>query len=166
MNMIRRAEERGDLRPGDSLIEATSGNTGIALAMAAAIRGYKLILVMPEHMSLERRALMKAFGAEIVLTPKDGSMEAAIDKARELEQQGRGRILDQFANLDIFLGLGIRTQATTARTIILHGPRFNVFVSGFCLARVFFIPGPGFLFPAHFKQCLRWIIAIPDITLR
>jgi cysteine synthase B len=100
LSMIRRAEERGDLQPGDTLIEATSGNTGIALAMAAAIRGYRMILVMPENMSLERRALMHAYGAEIVLTPAAGSMEAAIDKARELESQGRGRILDQFSNPD------------------------------------------------------------------
>jgi cysteine synthase B len=98
--MIRRAEERGEIRPGDTLIEATSGNTGIALAMAAAIRGFKMVLVMPEHMSLERRALMRAYGAEIVLTPKAGSMEAAIDTARELEAAGRGRILDQFSNPD------------------------------------------------------------------
>lgn len=100
LSMIRRAEERGDLQPGDTLIEATSGNTGIALAMAAAIRGYRMILVMPENMSLERRALMHAYGAEIVLTPAVGSMEAAIDKARELEAQGRGWILDQFSNPD------------------------------------------------------------------
>jgi cysteine synthase B len=100
MSMIRRAEERGDIRPGDTLIEATSGNTGIALAMAAAIRGYRMVLVMPEHMSVERRMVMKAFGAEIVLTPKDGSMEGAIDKARELEAAGEGRILDQFSNPD------------------------------------------------------------------
>ena len=100
LSMIRRAEERGEIHPGDTLIEATSGNTGIALAMAAAIRGYKMVLVMPEHMSLERRALMRAYGAEIVLTPKAGSMEAAIDKARELEAAGRGRVLDQFSNPD------------------------------------------------------------------
>ncbi len=100
MGMIRGAEERGMIRPGDTLIEATSGNTGIALAMAAAIRGYRMILVMPENMSRERRAVMRAFGAEIVLTPKEGSMEAAIDRARELERAGRGRILDQFSNPD------------------------------------------------------------------
>ncbi len=100
VSMIRRAEERGEIRPGDTLIEATSGNTGIALAMAAAIKGYRLILVMPEHMSLERRATMKAFGAKIVLTPSAGSMEAAIDMARQLEQEGQGRILDQFGNAD------------------------------------------------------------------
>ncbi len=100
LNMIRQAEERGEISRGDSLIEATSGNTGIALAMAAAIRGYRMILVMPENMSLERRALMRAYGAEIVLTPAAGSMEAAIDKARELEAAGRGHILDQFSNAD------------------------------------------------------------------
>jgi len=100
LSMIRRAEERGEIRPGDTLIEATSGNTGIALAMAAAIRGYRLLLVMPEHMSLERRQVMRAFGAELVLTPKEGSMEAAIDRARALEAEGAGRILDQFSNPD------------------------------------------------------------------
>ncbi|MBP7983869.1 MAG: cysteine synthase CysM [Chromatiaceae bacterium] len=100
LSMIRRAEERGDIRPGDTLIEATSGNTGIALAMVAAIKGYRMILVMPEHMSLERRALMRSYGAEIRLTPAEGSMEAAIDLARALEVRGEGRILDQFANPD------------------------------------------------------------------
>lgn len=100
LSMIRRAEERGDIAPGDTLIEATSGNTGIALAMAAAIRGYSMILIMPEHMSLERRAIMKSFGAEIRLTPQAGSMEAAIDLAREMEARGEGRILDQFSNPD------------------------------------------------------------------
>ncbi|MET0068596.1 MAG: cysteine synthase CysM [Candidatus Thiodiazotropha sp.] len=100
VSMISHAESRGKIGPGDTLIEATSGNTGIALAMAAAIKGYHLILVMPENMSLERRAVMKAFGAELLLTPKEGSMEAAIDKARELEASGRGLILDQFSNPD------------------------------------------------------------------
>lgn len=100
LNMIRAAEARGDIAPGDTLIEATSGNTGIALAMAAAIKGYKMVLVMPEHMSVERRAVMKAFGAEIVLTSRKGSMEEAIDTARRLEREGRGRILDQFSNPD------------------------------------------------------------------
>jgi len=100
LSMINRAESRGDIKPGDRLIEATSGNTGIALAMAAAIKGYHMILVMPENMSIERRALMKAYGAEIVLTPAEGSMEAAIDKARALEEEGAGRILDQFSNQD------------------------------------------------------------------
>ena len=100
LSMIQHAEARGQIKPGDTLIEATSGNTGIALAMASAIKGYKMVLVMPEHMSVERRAMMKAFGAEIILTPKQGSMEAAIDKAREMQQQGLGLILDQFSNQD------------------------------------------------------------------
>jgi cysteine synthase B len=100
LSMIRHAEQRGRIKPGDTLIEATSGNTGIALAMAAAIKGYRMILVMPENMSLERRAVMRAYGAELILTPKEGSMEAAIDKARELEAAGTGMILDQFANQD------------------------------------------------------------------
>jgi cysteine synthase B len=100
LSMIRRAEERGDIRPGDTLIEPTSGNTGIALAMTAAIRGYRMILIMPEHMSLERRALMRAYGAEIVLTPQAGSMEAAIDLARQMVAEGRGVMLDQFSNPD------------------------------------------------------------------
>jgi cysteine synthase B len=100
ISMIRRAEERGEIRPGDRLIEATSGNTGIALAMAAAIKGYRMTLIMPENMSAERRAVMKAFGAEIILTPAEGSMEAAIDLARDMEQKGEGRILDQFSNPD------------------------------------------------------------------
>lgn len=98
--MIRGAEERGEIRPGDTLIEATSGNTGIALAMAAAIRGYRMRLVMPESMSLERRAAMAAFGAELVLIPKPGGMEQAIDRARAMQAAGEGRILDQFANPD------------------------------------------------------------------
>jgi len=100
LSMIAHAEQRGTIKPGDSLIEATSGNTGIALAMAAAIKGYRMILVMPEHMSVERRDIMRAYGAEIVLTPKEGSMEAAIDRARRLESEGEGVILDQFANPD------------------------------------------------------------------
>jgi cysteine synthase B len=100
LSMILRAEARGEIHPGDTLIEATSGNTGIALAMAAAIRGYRMILVMPEHMSVERRAVMRAFGAEIRLTPREGSMEAAIDLANALEAAGEGRRLDQFANPD------------------------------------------------------------------
>jgi len=100
INMIQQAELRGDIKPGDRLIEATSGNTGIALAMAAAIKGYKMTLIMPDNMSAERRASMKAYGADIVLTPAAGSMEAAIDLARQMEQQGKGTILDQFANPD------------------------------------------------------------------
>lgn len=100
ISMIKRAEERGEIRPGDTLIEATSGNTGIALAMAAAIRGYHMILIMPDSMSLERQAVMRAFGAEIILTPGEKSMEGAIDLAREMEAQEKGRILDQFSNPD------------------------------------------------------------------
>ncbi|MDO8990966.1 MAG: cysteine synthase CysM [Sideroxyarcus sp.] len=100
LSMIRRAEERGTIKPGDTLIEATSGNTGIALAMAAAMRGYKLILVMPENQSVERRQTMRAFGAELVLTPKAGSMELARDTAEKLRDAGKGIILDQFANPD------------------------------------------------------------------
>ncbi|MEO5342284.1 MAG: cysteine synthase CysM [Gammaproteobacteria bacterium SHHR-1] len=100
LSMIKRAEARGQIKPGDTLIEATSGNTGIALAMAAAIRGYRLLLVMPEHMSLERRQVMKAYGAELILTPAQASMEGAIDKARSLEAAGEGLILDQFSNED------------------------------------------------------------------
>lgn len=100
LSMINRAEQRGDIKPGDTLIEATSGNTGIALAMAAAMRGYKMILVMPENQSLERRQTMRAFGAELVLTSKAGSMELARDTAEGLRDQGKGIILDQFANPD------------------------------------------------------------------
>ena len=100
LSMVKHAEARGDIKPGDTLIEATSGNTGIALAMAAAIRGYKMILIMPEHMSEERRAVMKAFGAEIILTPEKGSMEAAIDLSREMEADKKGIVLDQFSNQD------------------------------------------------------------------
>jgi len=100
LSMIMRAEERGDIRPGDTLIEATSGNTGIALAMAAAIRGYRLVLTMPENMSIERRAVMRAFGAEIRLVSKEGSMEAARDLADDMQAAGEGRVLDQFSNPD------------------------------------------------------------------
>jgi len=100
MSMIVRAEKRGTIKPGDVLIEATSGNTGIALAMAAAIRGYRMVLVMPEHLSAERRQTMRAFGAEIVLTPKAGGMEAARDLAEKMQRESKGRILDQFANPD------------------------------------------------------------------
>jgi len=100
LSMIQHAEERGEIKPGDRLIEATSGNTGIALAMAAAIKGYKITLIMPDNMSAERRASMKAYGADIILTPAAGSMEAAIDLARQMEANGEGRILDQFANPD------------------------------------------------------------------
>jgi S-sulfo-L-cysteine synthase (O-acetyl-L-serine-dependent) len=100
LSMIKHAEARGEIKPGDRLIEATSGNTGIALAMAAAIKGYKMTLIMPDNMSSERIASMKAYGAEIILTPAAGSMEAAIDLSREMEANGEGRILDQFANPD------------------------------------------------------------------
>jgi cysteine synthase B len=100
LSMIKHAEARGEIKPGDRLIEATSGNTGIALAMAAAIKGYKMTLIMPDNMSEERRASMKAYGAEIILTPAAGSMEAAIDLAREMEAAGKGKILDQFSNPD------------------------------------------------------------------
>ena len=100
LSMIVRAEQRGDIKPGDTLIEATSGNTGIALAMAAAMRGYRMLLVMPENQSVERRQSMRAFGAELVLTPRDGGMELARDVAETLRDEGRGIILDQFANAD------------------------------------------------------------------
>lgn len=99
-SMIMRAEARGDIKPGDTLIEATSGNTGIALAMVAAMRGYKMILVMPENQSMERRQSMKAYGAELVLTPKDGGMELARDVATKLQAEGEGIVLDQFGNMD------------------------------------------------------------------
>jgi len=99
-SMIRRAQERGDIKPGDTLIEPTSGNTGIALAMCAAMMGYRMILVMPEHLSVERRQTMAAFGAEIVLTPKEGGMEMARDVAEKMRDEGKGVILDQFANPD------------------------------------------------------------------
>ena len=100
LSMIRRAEERGEIQPGDTLIEATSGNTGIALAMAAAIKGYRMILIMPEDLSIERAQTMKAFGAELILTPKSGGMEYARDLADSMAAQGKGLILDQFANPD------------------------------------------------------------------
>jgi S-sulfo-L-cysteine synthase (O-acetyl-L-serine-dependent) len=99
-SMISRAEARGDIKPGDTLIEATSGNTGIALAMVAAMRGYKMILVMPENQSIERRQSMTAYGAELILTPKDGSMELARDVAMKLQAEGEGVVLDQFGNSD------------------------------------------------------------------
>ncbi len=100
LSMIARAEQRGDIKPGDTLIEATSGNTGIALAMAAAIKGYRMVLIMPEDLSIERAQTMKAFGAELVLTPKSGGMEYARDLADRMQQEGKGRVLDQFANAD------------------------------------------------------------------
>ncbi|MDH0865019.1 cysteine synthase CysM [Mitsuaria sp. GD03876] len=100
ISMIRRAEERGEIKPGDTLIEATSGNTGIALAMAAAIRGYRMVLIMPEDLSVERAQTMKAFGAELILTPRSGGMEYARDLAEQMQRDGKGRVLDQFANSD------------------------------------------------------------------
>ena len=100
LSMIKRAEERGRIKPGDTLIEATSGNTGIALAMAAAMRGYKMLLLMPENLSIERRQSMTAYGAEILLTPKTGGMEYARDLAQQMQKDGKGVILDQFANPD------------------------------------------------------------------
>ncbi|HKJ76944.1 MAG TPA: cysteine synthase CysM [Gammaproteobacteria bacterium] len=100
LSMIRHGEQRGEIRPGDTLIEATSGNTGIALAMAAAIKGYRMVLVMPENMSTERRASMRAYGAELVLVSKEEGMEGARDLAERMEREGRGRLLNQFANPD------------------------------------------------------------------
>jgi cysteine synthase B len=100
LSMIQRAQERGEIKPGDTLIEATSGNTGIALAMAAAIKGYRMVLIMPEDLSIERAQTMKAFGAELVLTPKSGGMEYARDLAENMQREGKGRVLDQFANPD------------------------------------------------------------------
>jgi len=100
LSMIQRAQERGDIRPGDTLIEATSGNTGIALAMAAAIKGYRMVLIMPEDLSIERVQTMKAYGAELILTPRTGGMEYARDLAETMVREGKGRVLDQFANAD------------------------------------------------------------------
>ncbi|WP_371322496.1 cysteine synthase CysM [Dechloromonas sp. ZY10] len=121
LSMIVRAEARGEIKPGDTLIEATSGNTGIALAMAAAIKGYKMILVMPENQSVERRQSMRAYGAELVLTPKDGGMELARDVAEKMRNEGKGSILDQFANPDNPLahieGTGPEIWRDTAGTI-------------------------------------------------
>lgn len=121
LSMIMRAEARGDISPGDTLIEATSGNTGIALAMAAAMRGYRMVLVMPENQSVERRQTMRAFGAELVLTAKEGGMEMARDVAERMRNDGKGIILDQFANLDNPLahyeGTGPELWEQTAGTI-------------------------------------------------
>jgi len=100
LSMIRHAEQRGEIKPGDTLIEATSGNTGIALAMVAATKGYRMVLIMPEHMSVERRVVMKAFGAEIVLVSREASMEGARDLADQMERDGKGKVLDQFSNPD------------------------------------------------------------------
>jgi S-sulfo-L-cysteine synthase (O-acetyl-L-serine-dependent) len=121
LSMIVQAERRGRIKPGDTLIEATSGNTGIALAMAAAIRGYRMVLIMPEHLSIERRQTMRAYGAEIILTPKAGGMEAARDLADEMVVQKKGIILDQFANpdnpLSHYVGTGPEIWTDTAGTI-------------------------------------------------
>ena len=100
LSMIQRAQERGEIKPGDTLLEATSGNTGIALAMAAAIKGYRMVLIMPEDLSIERVQTMKAFGAELILTPKSGGMEYARDLAEQMQRDGKGKVLDQFANSD------------------------------------------------------------------
>jgi cysteine synthase B len=100
LSMIRYAEERGEIAPGDTLVEATSGNTGIALAMAAAIKGYRMVLIMPENMSVERRQVMKAFGADIILVSREQSMEGARDLAKQMEADGKGKVLDQFSNPD------------------------------------------------------------------
>jgi cysteine synthase B len=100
LSMIQHAEARGDIKPGDTLIEATSGNTGIALAMAAAIKGYRMVLIMPENMSAERRAVMKAYGAELILVSAEASMEGARDLALQMQAEGKGRVLDQFSNPD------------------------------------------------------------------
>lgn len=100
LSMIQRAEARGDIRPGDRLIEATSGNTGIALAMVAAMKGYRMTLIMPEHLSAERRAAMKAYGAELILVSREQGMEGARDLALQMQAEGEGKVLDQFANLD------------------------------------------------------------------
>ena len=100
LSMIQRAQERGDIKPGDTLIEATSGNTGIALAMAAAIKGYRMVLIMPEDLSIERAQTMKAFGAELILTPKSGGIEYSRDLAEQMQRDGKGHVLDQFSNAD------------------------------------------------------------------
>ncbi|MDB6001076.1 MAG: cysM [Rhizobacter sp.] len=100
ISMIRHAEERGEIKPGDTLIDATSGNTGIALAMAAAVRGYRMLLIMPEDLSVERAQSMKAYGAELILSPRSGGMEYARDRAEQMQRDGKGRVLDQFANED------------------------------------------------------------------
>src|SRR5690606_18561560 len=121
LSMIRHAEARGEIRPGDTLIEATSGNTGIALAMAAAMKGYRMVLIMPEHMSLERRATMKAFGAEIILVSREASMEGARDLAKAMEAEGKGKVLDQFSNPDNprahYEGTGPEIWRDTAGTV-------------------------------------------------
>jgi cysteine synthase B len=115
--MIRRAEERGQIKPGDTLIEATSGNTGIALAMAAAIRGYRMLLIMPEDLSVERAQTMKAFGAELILTPRSGGMEYARDLALQMQADRKGVVLDQFANDD---NPRIHYETTGSRDLARH----------------------------------------------
>jgi cysteine synthase B len=121
LNMITQAEARGEIRPGDTLIEATSGNTGIALAMAAAVKGYRMVLIMPENMTMERRASMRAYGAELMLVTKEEGMEGARDRAMRLQAEGRGRVLDQFANPDNwgahYNGTGPEVWRDTAGTI-------------------------------------------------
>ncbi|MEO5697672.1 MAG: cysteine synthase CysM [Burkholderiaceae bacterium] len=126
ISMIRRAEERGEIRPGDTLIEATSGNTGIALAMAAAIRGYRMLLIMPEDLSIERAQTMKAFGAELILTPRSGGMEYARDLAEQMQRDGKGRVLDQFANAD---NPGIHYETTGPEIWRDTGGRVTHFIS-------------------------------------
>jgi len=126
LSMIKRAEERGEIKPGDTLIEATSGNTGIALAMAAAIRGYRMVLIMPEDLSIERAQTMKAFGAELMLTPKSGGMEYARDLAENMQREGKGRVLDQFANAD---NPRIHYEATGPELWEQTGGRITHFVS-------------------------------------
>ena len=124
--MIRGAEERGEIQPGDTLIEATSGNTGIALAMAAAVKGYRMVLVMPEDLSIERAQTMKAFGAELILTPKSGGMEYARDLAEKMQADGKGRVLDQFANAD---NPGVHFATTGPEIWQQTGGRITHFVS-------------------------------------
>ena len=126
LSMIRRAEERGEIRPGDTLIEATSGNTGIALAMAAAIKGYRMVLVMPEDLSIERAQTMKAFGAELVLTPKSGGMEHARDLAEAMQKRGEGKVPDQFGNAD---NPRIHYETTGPELLEQTGGRITNFVS-------------------------------------
>ena len=126
LSMIKRAEERGDIKPGDTLIEATSGNTGIALAMAAAIKGYRMVLIMPEDLSIERAQTMKAFGAELILTPKSGGMEYARDLSEQMQAQGKGRVLDQFANAD---NPRVRYETTGPELWEQTGGRITHFVS-------------------------------------
>ena len=130
LSMIRRAEARGDIQPGDTLIEATSGNTGIALAMAAAIKGYRMILIMPEDLSIERAQTMKAFGAELILTPKSGGMEYARDLAEQMQREGKGRVLDQF--VDPCDGLSCSpmrdSEAEALVCVVIRSERFPWFI--------------------------------------